>query len=257
MGEDLKEHWIIAVLLSSLPRSYDALITALETRPEEQLKQEYVKGRLLDEWKRRCDHNDSDSEKALTVSTRSGVRKKKTCYCCKNEGHFWRDCPKHEMRDQHDESEEQSGHSARLTKALAQNHGGGDVCFAVSGGDNVGVKAEVIHKTSWCLDSGCATHLTGDSGLLEGVVTCNRIVYLADGRKVLAKGVRTGKLQTKGITIAVKNVLFVPGLVGSFLSVPKIVGLGYNVHFDATGANIMKHGRVIANFGKKNGLYFV
>lgn len=33
LGEGLQEHWIVAIILSSLPTSYDALITALESRP--------------------------------------------------------------------------------------------------------------------------------------------------------------------------------------------------------------------------------
>lgn len=256
MGEDIKEHWIIAILLSSLPRSYDGLITALETRSEEQLKQEYVKGRLLDEWKRRCDFADSDTEKALAASARGGVRRKKICYCCKNEGHFWRDCPKLEVKDQLDECEAQPGHSARVSKAQATNYEGGAVCFLVSGGECDSVSARKMRKNMWCLDSGCVSHLTGDANLLEDLVVCNEAVYLADGRKVFARGRGTGKIEADGMTIAVKNVLFVPGIAGNFLSVPKIVGLGYNVQFNSAGGGILKHNKLIKNFSKKDGLYF-
>lgn len=55
LGEGLQVHWIVVIILSSLPNSYDALITALESRPVKELKQGYVKGKLLDEWKRKCD----------------------------------------------------------------------------------------------------------------------------------------------------------------------------------------------------------
>ena len=100
LGEGLQEHWIVAIILSSLPSSYDALITALESRPVEELKQDYVKGKLLDEWKRKCESEEPD--KAMKVGTREHFRgsrvkkdnsdrndsKKKKCYCCKKMGHF-------------------------------------------------------------------------------------------------------------------------------------------------------------------------
>lgn len=68
LGEGLQEHWVVAIILSSLPPSYDALITALESRPVNELKQDYAKGKLLDEWKRKNESLDMD--KALKVSAR-------------------------------------------------------------------------------------------------------------------------------------------------------------------------------------------
>lgn len=59
MGEKLAEYWIVAIMLSSLPASYDPLITTLEGRPENELKLDYVKGKLLDEWRRRCEMNEN------------------------------------------------------------------------------------------------------------------------------------------------------------------------------------------------------
>ena len=46
VGEPLAEHLSVALFLSSLPDSYGTLITALETRPEEDLTvtTELVKG---------------------------------------------------------------------------------------------------------------------------------------------------------------------------------------------------------------------
>ena len=42
-------------MLSSLPDSYGTLITALETRPEEDLTKELVKNKLLEEYSRRME----------------------------------------------------------------------------------------------------------------------------------------------------------------------------------------------------------
>lgn len=48
MGETLKEHWVVAMLLSSLPGSYNSLITALESYHECDPTLEYVKGKLFE-----------------------------------------------------------------------------------------------------------------------------------------------------------------------------------------------------------------
>lgn len=48
----LKDKLIIAMLLSSLPESYSTLVTALETRSEDKLTFQLVKGKLTDKDKR-------------------------------------------------------------------------------------------------------------------------------------------------------------------------------------------------------------
>ena len=53
LGETLADNLTVALFLSSLPDSYGTLITALETRPEEDLTQELVKNKLLEEYRRR------------------------------------------------------------------------------------------------------------------------------------------------------------------------------------------------------------
>ena len=49
LGETLAEKLNVALYLSSLPDSYSSLITALETRPEEDLTVELVKNKLIEE----------------------------------------------------------------------------------------------------------------------------------------------------------------------------------------------------------------
>lgn len=68
LGETSKVKMIIALLLCSLPESYSTLITALETRSENELTIELVKGKLLNEDRRRKNvknHTDERDDKAL------------------------------------------------------------------------------------------------------------------------------------------------------------------------------------------------
>ncbi|XP_071576174.1 cytochrome P450 4C1-like isoform X3 [Temnothorax nylanderi] len=63
LGEALKDKMVIAMLLCSLPESYNTLITALETRSEDELTIELVKGKLLDEDRRRKNARGQEDER--------------------------------------------------------------------------------------------------------------------------------------------------------------------------------------------------
>lgn len=67
IGKELKtDDWHVAVLLGSLPDSFDTLVTALESR-ESKLTTAVVEQRLLDEWKKRKDRNSSEIDGAMAL----------------------------------------------------------------------------------------------------------------------------------------------------------------------------------------------
>lgn len=55
LGQQLEDHLVSALILCSLPDSYSTLITALETRPAEDLTLGLVKNKLLEEYNGRKD----------------------------------------------------------------------------------------------------------------------------------------------------------------------------------------------------------
>lgn len=72
IGKELKtDDWHIAVLLGSLPESFNTLVTALKLR-ETELTTAVVEQRLLDEWNKRKDKVSGEAEgtMALRMSTR-------------------------------------------------------------------------------------------------------------------------------------------------------------------------------------------
>src|SRR6218665_3849149 len=91
LGEPLAEHLSVALFLSSLPDSYGTLITALETRPEEDLTTEIVKGKLLEEFKRRSNvfpmQNELESKVPKMTETEVKPRPPLTCFFCKKPNH--------------------------------------------------------------------------------------------------------------------------------------------------------------------------
>lgn len=92
IGEDIKDNRTVALLLCSLPETYTALIKALETRPEQELTLEYVKGKLIYEYDRRKENTHHD-DKALKMYKDTKQNKESgACFCYKRTGHLKKDC---------------------------------------------------------------------------------------------------------------------------------------------------------------------
>ncbi len=90
LGEtQLSDSWTVAMILSSLPASYSTLVTALETRPEEDLTLSLVQSKLIGEYQRRkASECISSNDSAMRVSERDP----RLCFFCKRSGHLKRSC---------------------------------------------------------------------------------------------------------------------------------------------------------------------
>jgi len=94
IGEDIPDFHVAALLLSGLPESYENLVTALDARPDDELTLEYVKGKLVDEFKRRAESNDRSETalKALNLNKTKNSTETRECFFCKKVGHLKKDC---------------------------------------------------------------------------------------------------------------------------------------------------------------------
>lgn len=263
MGEALQEHLVVAVLLSSLPSSYDPLVTALEGRPEGDLKLDYVKGKLLDEWRRRNEEQKQKTEEALRSTVQYKERRNClwTCFYCGKAGHLRRNC-----REWLEARLEEVETPAREKK---QQHGVNSQC---SDGESVGVSRNVcfttatgnerMNKERWIIDTGCSKHMTGSVACFSNRRTCSEKVSLPDGKSMSATGCGSGKIIGRGLVgepveVRLEGLLFVPGLSGNVLSVSRITEKGYSVLFGPTDCRIFKGEEVIAVGEKQNGLYYL
>ena len=80
-------------------------------------------------------------------------------------------------------------------------------------------------------------------------------VYMANGSEVKVIGVGDCKLFCENKEISVRNVLFIPELDGSLLSVRRLTDIGFEVRFDSDGCKISKSGKIYATGYLRNNLF--
>ena len=259
LGETLAEHLTVALFLSSLPDSYGTLITALETRPEEDLTQELVKNKLVEEYKRRIETDvtvtPTHEQQALKTTAAKDGRKPATgtqitCFFCKKPNHMKKECRKYiEWKKKNPD------HKAKVVShyaTAANDDSDPDMCFTAG-------TTEI--NNAWHIDSGATSHMCSDRNFFEKLNDQQKgQIVLADGQKLLTAGIGDGFLQNMkddGTTQKIKllNVLYVPQLKGNLISVKKLTVRGFEVHFKDDKCSIIKDGKIIAQATDDNGLY--
>lgn len=80
----------VAMLLSSLPSSFDMLVTALDARKIEELTMKVVEFCAIEECQRH--KNNEPSNTALKSYKPAEDRSGNRCHFCKGKGHFKKDC---------------------------------------------------------------------------------------------------------------------------------------------------------------------
>ncbi len=129
------------------------------------------------------------------------------------------------------------------------------------GESNFAFGAGNYEASDWCIDSGATMHMTSNRRFFESFENNEKCIRIADGKSVRSTGVGNGKIfvlsaDGRKVKLQINNVLYVPGLSGSLLSVAVLVKLGYQVNFGGTSRKILSGGEtaVIADVNKV-GLY--
>ena len=107
-------------------------------------------------------------------------------------------------------------------------------------------------RSSWYIDSGCTSHMTGDKTKLSNLKNFNG-GSVKFGNNVNAKIVGKGHVILNGGKISCDNVLYVDGLKHDLLSVSQLCKDGHKVTFSEKGCIIrsVETGKLIGT-GKRN-----
>jgi hypothetical protein len=231
-----------------LDQRFEPLILQLEMR-ETPLDFESVVAKLA-EWERRLGPKESIKEGALSAQAPSkgkgnkgskdkAKKPKGACFNCGQQGHFKAECP---------ESEDKKESKKPSTGPLATPSGGGGLSpkqtqakvAEISWASTVGQSGPKVlgygdQEPIWIVDSGCSRHMTYARWKFDDYIELDEPIDVttASGATIQAIGQGTVRLQAlvQGQIRPVRlvDVLYVPGLAGSLISVIQLQNKGLTI----------------------------
>lgn len=186
IGAPISEEDQVVTLLGSLPPSYSALVTTLESRVD-MVKLSYVQQALVHEERKQQERSGLQSgmlpatnQPTALLGAQEKPRRVVRCYECGELGHIRRFC----------RGKKNAEHSGPVHKAKAaeRNHpdSDSDGAFAASV-----LSMHQSHMEQWLVDSGASSHMTRQKELLVDYVEFEKPekVGLGDGKTVEAVGI--------------------------------------------------------------------
>lgn len=248
LGEPIADALSVALYLSSLSESYGVLITALESRDERDLTKTMVKGKLLEEFRRRQEIEDlQNDEKALAVSNTFQVSQA-FCYFCKKKGHLKANCRKFSIW-----KKKRDNAGTKHANTVQNNINNDEETF-----ECLMVKDHIkVNISEWCVDSGASAHMCNNKSYFTNLKRMiHDSVILADGRNLPIEGV--GIIDFRNAhnqKIRLTEVQFVPNLKCNLLSVSKLAKNGCNIVFKREKCEITKNGKTLLVVKSQNNVY--
>jgi len=248
LGESqLSTVWNKIFLLSSLPKSYDTLVSALGARDESEVTFDVAKQHVISEYERHANVVDGTGDSVLKT-----IEKVSVCFFCKKPNHQKKNCPKYKnWLAKRNIKVDNSGASGGKTADKINSMADGNFLFKVG----------KTHKDGYTMDSGATKHAVRDKSFFTEIDESYRsTVELANGELAKVNGIGKGYLKLlneKGnICKAIAtNVLYAPKLVGNVLSVRQLAKNGFKVEFDERICEIKHKGQQVGVADIVNDLY--
>lgn len=251
LGETLAENLVVALLLCSLPDSYNTLVTALESRPDADLTLELVKCKFIQEHKRRNGSHGGSEESSMALKVSNGKSfknvKKLKCFHCGKSGHLKKDC--YSLKSIKSDGVQTV---KKVCESECSTSNNTYACFKAGEASNV---------EEWYIDSAATCHMTNNDKFFTKMnKQFKNNVFLADGRCIDSIGIGSGILycQRDGqlpMEINVTDVIYVPKLDGNLLSVKQLTSKGFCVKFVENSCEISRNGEIFATANIDGHLY--
>ena len=234
------------ILLSSLPESWNATVTAVSSSSgSNKLKFDDVRDLVLSEEIRRRESGESSTSSVLHTesrgrnSTRGNGRGKSKDRRSKSRNHR----SSHSSKIIECWNCGKTGHYKNQCKSVRKNQEAKDEAnvTSTSGRDDALICSLESKEESWVLDSGASFHATSQKEFFERYVPGNfGKVYLGDDQPcdIIGKGVV--KIKLNGSTWELKDVRYVPDLRKNLISVGQLASEGYTTTFHGDDWKISK-----------------
>lgn len=277
IGAKMEDLDIVCNLLLTLPRSYDTIVTALETMKPEALTLEFVKSRLLDEYTKRNSGNETHSQRSYgSESVAMTVKKfKPKCFNCGKIGHKSSEC-----RSKNRNNEGNGSYTEKRTANIANDEDSVAFSAATSSMNeslqpksyknrNISLNAESsgdskhLRKLTMVLDSGATDHMVNDENAfttIKELDTPFKVNVAKQGVSLNAehRGQISGFLRKPNnelLTCNMNDVLLIKDLTNNLLSISKLEKSGLEITFKEGKAFIKRNKEIIATAVRRNRLY--
>lgn len=240
----MHDRLVVFNLLQTMPRSFQQLVTVLETLPPEQCTLDFVKARLLSESIKRKNNFESEGVSTDEAAFYGGRVKnsKLKCFACGKVGHKKADCP---ARPKGQEDRQKPGRPKQKERA---NVADSEVAFVTQSG----CEAEQQREFKWILDSGASEHMVHTADCLRDVKKLETPVpiMVASGKVVHSNYSGTVDMELRvgerRIKSTVNEVLYVPELQYNLFSIRRVGKLGMRITFERDQVKIVRNDEVVA-----------
>lgn len=248
-GATMEELDVVVHLLITMPKSYDNLVTALETMDQTKLTVEFVKTRLMDEYNKRTggvSSSKSSGPGAMVAGAKS--LDDIICYLCKKPGHFKAQCSRNKHKKKGKQSANQaSGGSESTMCAFIDDDVGESAAFNAQTNQNSDTTGKTIDFT---LDSGATSHMANEEEHFSKLEQIDelKIAVAKKNQSICAK--QRGDIAVKTFhdgdssTTTMKDVLLVKDLKCNLMSIRALTKKGYRVVFEGDDAVVSINDKV-------------
>lgn len=274
IGATLEELDVVCHLILTLPKSFDGLVTALETMDTTKITIEFVKSRLLDECGKRAACGNGRSGRSNDSIAMQADRSKVICHRCKKPGHIKVNCrvklaKKNVVNDKKsvgancaDKDDNPEFLLCEQQDVISESVGNNDDIASCCMGAKTSKKgSDGFKKINFVLDSGATHHIVNDKiffNSMHGIEPIS-ISTAKAGASLVAK--KKGDISIKTFfngdnsTKTIRNVLFVENLKCNLLSIRQLTDKGYKITFNGDDAFISKNGKNMFTARRNGQLY--
>lgn len=276
VGATMEDLDIICHLLLTLPKSYDNLVTAIETMNPKEITLEFVKSRLLEESRKR-----GNGEKSGTSSGGHAMHARNPdiiCFLCGKKGHIKSMCKsKHQKKvNKSQTSQRHKGDAANVVSGdkecslcafdendlieCANTCGEHDACRDMN--EHVGHTNDAT-QIKFVLDSGATEHMVNGKRYFSELTDIDDITISVAKRnqRLVAKQRGSIKIRTfcngNSDVKTMKSVLLIEDLKCNLMSINVLTNRGYTIQFENDCAYVSHSGKLQFIAYKKGKLYEV